>query len=153
MSDTDLEIGRTYMVRRSDNTWHAAEVIQKRMSSLEGLPEYYVHYENFNRRLDEWVMGDRIVNDGLGVADKEDANNMSDSGDRKITRNQKRKHDEINHVQKTYAEMDPELAAREKEYEAMTKIKYIDRIQLGKYEIDTWYYSPYPDEYKKQQKL
>ena len=153
LNDTDLEIGRTYMVRRSDNSWHAAEVIQKRMSSVEGLPEYYVHYENFNRRLDEWVMGDRIVNDGLSVTDKEDANNMSDSGDRKITRNQKRKHDEINHVQKTYAEMDPELAAREKEYEAMTKIKYIDRIQLGKYEIDTWYYSPYPDEYKKQQKL
>ena len=92
LNDTDLEIGRTYMVRRSDNSWHAAEVIQKRMSSVEGLPEYYVHYENFNRRLDEWVMGDRIVNDGLGVADKEDAINMSDSGDRKITRNQNRKH-------------------------------------------------------------
>ena len=29
------------------------------------------------------------------------------SNDRKITRNQKRKHDEINHVQKTYDEMDP----------------------------------------------
>ena len=58
LNDTDLEIGRTYMVRRSDNSWHAAEVIQKRMSSVEGgLPEYYVHYENFNRRLDEWVPG------------------------------------------------------------------------------------------------
>lgn len=40
-------------------------------------------------------------------------------GDRKITRNQKRKHDEINHVQKTYAEMDPTTAALEKEHEAV----------------------------------
>ena len=39
---------------------------------------------------------------------------ISDSSDRKITRNQKRKHDEINHVQKTYAEMDPTTAALEK---------------------------------------
>ena len=32
------------------------------------------------------------------------------SDERKITRNQKRKHDEINHVQKTFAEMDPTTA-------------------------------------------
>jgi len=37
--------------------------------------------------------------------------------DRKITRHQKRKHDEINHVQKTLAEMDPTTAALEKEHE------------------------------------
>ena len=129
LNDTDLEIGRTYMVRRLDNSWHAAEVIHKRMGEEGGLPEYYVHYENFNRRLDEWVTGDRIVNDGIGVADSAEVNNVADSGDRKITRNQKRKHDEINHVQKSYAEMDPALAAVEKEYEAMTKIKYIDRYQ------------------------
>lgn len=40
--------------------------------------------------------------------------------ERKITRNQKRIHDEINHVQKTYAEMDPTTAALEKEHEAVS---------------------------------
>ena len=35
----------------------------------------------------------------------------------------------------------------------ITKVKYIDKIQIGKYEIDTWYFSPYPDEYGKQCKL
>jgi histone acetyltransferase MYST1 len=35
----------------------------------------------------------------------------------------------------------------------VTKIKYIDMIQIGRFEIDTWYYSPYPDEYGKQHKL
>ena len=78
---------------------------------------------------------------------------LADGTDRKITRNQKRRHDEINHVQKTYAEMDPTTAALEKEHEAITKVKYIDKIQIGKYEIDTWYFSPYPDEYGKQSKL
>ena len=39
-----------------------------------------------------------------------------------MIRNQKRKHDEINHVQKTFAEMDPTTAALEKEHETLTKV-------------------------------
>jgi histone acetyltransferase MYST1 len=50
---------------------------------------------------------------------------FTDGTDRKITRNQKRRHDEINHVQKTYAEMDPTTAALEKEHEAITKVRPI----------------------------
>jgi hypothetical protein len=41
---------------------------------------------------------------------------------RKVTRNQKRKHDEINHVQKAIEEMDPTTAALEREHEAITKV-------------------------------
>ena len=53
----------------------------------------------------------------------ENGHELGDS-DRKITTNQKRKHDEINHVQKTYAEMDPTTAALEKEHEALTKVRF-----------------------------
>uniref|UniRef100_A0A0B7A6B6 Histone acetyltransferase n=1 Tax=Arion vulgaris TaxID=1028688 RepID=A0A0B7A6B6_9EUPU len=153
------EIGEHYLVKRSDNTLHAAEIIQARHND-SGIQELYVHYEGFDRRLDEWVDFDR-----LDLASKlEDPQSKSgeltisltdftDGSDRKITRNQKRKHDEINHVQKTFAEMDPTTAALEKEHEAITKVKYIDRIQFGKYEIDAWYFSPYPEEYGKQPKL
>lgn len=49
--------------------------------------------------------------------------------------------------------MDPTTAALEKEHEALTKVKYIDKIHIGKYEIDTWYFSPYPEEYGKVPKL
>ncbi|RUS75745.1 hypothetical protein EGW08_016496 [Elysia chlorotica] len=153
------EIGEHYLVKRSDNTLHAAEIIQSRHSE-SGTQEYYVHYEGFDRRLDEWIDPER-----LDLTSKfEDPQSKSgdltisladftDGTDRKITRNQKRKHDEINHVQKTFAEMDPTTAALEKEHEAITKVKYIDRIQFGKYEIDAWYFSPYPEEYGKQPKL
>ena len=44
-----VEVGATYMVRRADNTWCQAEVIQKRVNETENQYEYYVHYENFNR--------------------------------------------------------------------------------------------------------
>lgn len=76
-----------------------------------------------------------------------------DTTDRKITRNQKRRHDEINHVQKPYSEMDPTTAALEKEHEAITKVKFIDTLRIGKFEIDTWYFSPYPEEYGKVKTL
>lgn len=121
--------------------------------------EYYIHYENFNRRLDEWVRRERMrpLDEDVGEnhGDGTDPGGLGGemNNERKITRNQKRKHDEINHVQQTYAEMDPTTAALEKEHEALTKVKYIDRIQIGKYEIDTWYFSPYPEEYGKQPKL
>lgn len=151
-----LKIGEHYLVRRSDDAWHPAEIIQVRSSEQDcGKYEYYVHYDGCNRRLDEWVESDRF---DYSYSSKDSIKNNHnaahrDQPDRKITRNQKRKHDEINHVQKTYAEMDPTTAALEKEHEAITKVKYIDRIQFGKFEIDAWYFSPYPDEYGKQQKL
>lgn len=115
--------------------------------------EYYVHYDGFNRRLDEWVDKERVdISSGSRAKAAAEAkasknapvinqaiNDNADQPDRKITRNQKRKHDEINHVQKSFAEMDPTTAALEREHEAITKVKYIDRIQFGKYEVDTWY--------------
>ena len=27
------------------------------------------------------------------------------------------------------------------------QVKNVPKIELGKYEVDAWYYSPYPDEY------
>lgn len=174
-----LEVGEHYLVRRGDS-WLPAQVIQSRYNSHEAKHEYYVHYDGSDRRLDEWVNKARIMPDRFDVCDSADKQHeevhqgygnphhphhphhphsanerdeLPEHAGRKITRNQKRKHDEINHVQKTYAEMDPATAALEKEHEAITKVKYIDRIQIGKYEIDTWYFSPYPEEYGKQSKL
>ncbi|KAK2562319.1 Histone acetyltransferase KAT8 [Acropora cervicornis] len=137
----------------------------RRTSELEGLDaerQCLVQRPNdqqwLNRRLDEWVPMERV-----DLQQKDETQRVHipiieekvdiDGPERKLTRNQKRKHDEINHVQKTYAEMDPTTAALEKEHEAITKIKYVHKIQFGKYEIDAWYFSPFPDEYGKQAKL
>ena len=143
----------------------SAEILEVRKQQENNQFEYYVHYEGFNRRLDEWVDKDRVdVSSGSKVKAEAEAQaaksaaltqhtNDADQPDRKITRNQKRKHDEINHVQKTFAEMDPTTAALEREHEAITKVKYVDRIQFGKYEVDAWYFSPFPEDFGKQPKL
>ncbi|XP_065669471.1 histone acetyltransferase KAT8 isoform X4 [Hydra vulgaris] len=150
--------GEHCFVKRSDSEeWQLSEIIHSRKQA-DGLIEYYVHYQGCNRRLDEWVPQDR-VDRTRPIPEQEIKPNVDlvliegENIDRKITRNQKRKHDEINHVQKSYEEMDPTTAALEKEHEAITRVKYIDTIEMGKYDIDTWYYSPYPDEYSKQKKL
>ena len=45
------------------------------------------------------------------------------------------------------------MAALEKEHEEITKVKNIRQIELGRNEIDTWYFSPYPEEYCREEKL
>jgi hypothetical protein len=47
------------------------------------------------------------------------------------------------------AATDSTEAALEKEHEERTKVKNIDMVQIGAYQLDTWYYSPYPDEVSK----
>ena len=35
----------------------------------------------------------------------------------------------------------------------LCQVKYIDRVQIGRFEIETWYFAPYPEEYGKCPKL
>ena len=48
---------------------------------------------------------------------------------------------------------DPTLAALEKEHEEATKVKNIEKIYMGPWEVEAWYYSPYPEEYAYEEKL
>lgn len=61
-----------------------------------------------NRRLDEWVDKNRLaltktVKDAVQKNSEKYLSELAEQPERKITRNQKRKHDEINHVQKVRA--------------------------------------------------
>lgn len=89
-----------------------------------------------NRRLDEWVAATRVK----PLDDDDDA----PGGGRKSSH--KRRFEEV-HVEDHHAGLDPATAALEREREEITKVKNIPRIELGRYEMDSWYYSPYPDEY------
>uniref|UniRef100_A0A8C7HNN0 Histone acetyltransferase n=1 Tax=Oncorhynchus kisutch TaxID=8019 RepID=A0A8C7HNN0_ONCKI len=148
--EVSVEIGETYLCQRADKTWRKYLFISRTL---------FYHQWAVNRRLDEWVGKARLAltktaKDAVTkIAEGGGGGELGEQPERKITRNQKRKHDEINHVQKTYAEMDPTTAALEKEHEAITKVKYVDKIQIGNFEIDAWYFSPFPEDYGKQPKL
>eukprot|EP00761_Pharyngomonas_kirbyi_P014648 gb/GECH01014678.1/.p1 GENE.gb/GECH01014678.1/~~gb/GECH01014678.1/.p1 ORF type:complete len:420 (+),score=136.88 gb/GECH01014678.1/:1-1260(+) len=143
-----------------DDQYHDATVVDRKKDAEEK-QLYYIHYSQYDKRLDEWVTRDRIKTDAdtsikeeKNNDNKENNTNSKNNGkvERKVTRGMKRKYEEINHIQKQNEENDPQLAALEKEHEEITKVKNIDTIELGKYEVDTWYFSPYPEEFTKDAK-
>lgn len=68
--DGDLQIGYRVMCKWRDGKYRKAQIIEKRVKSVpETKPQasdskeevqYYVHYLEFNRRMDEWVNQDRL---------------------------------------------------------------------------------------------
>lgn len=160
--ETTIHIGSRYMVKRKDNEWARAEVIQTRFNKQGRYTEYYVHYDSLNRRLDEWVPAKRIMISQSESSDEVD----SFEGRRSSESSEDSPLSSINYKANsgdTLSSVDEELTSEnaapnktddvEKEHEEITKVKYINSIQFGIYEIDTWYFSPYPDEFGEQEKL
>ncbi|KAK5582490.1 hypothetical protein RB653_004075 [Dictyostelium firmibasis] len=147
------------------NKFQKCEIIDRREAESEsGTYDYYVHYHCSNRRMDEWVHEsrldfNRIETDSNGGGDGHQKSSgplaeiQTDGHSRKVTRQIKRKYEEMNHIQKGVDEDHSKLSAIEKEHEEITKVKNINVIELGKFEIDTWYFSPYPEEFAKCDKL
>ncbi|KAH7306300.1 hypothetical protein KP509_22G005400 [Ceratopteris richardii] len=170
------KIGARLLCRSSwDSRYHNAEIVDHRDSKAG--EEYYVHYLDQNKRLDEWVHPSRLQDSEATPSSKfaliesltplvvpsatvtasqnvgEALLDTPGSSDRKLTRNFKRRYDEIHNVQKGTDELPPIDKSLEKEHEEKTKVKNIQVVEMGPYEIDTWYYSPYPEEYSQVHKL
>nr|KJB64346.1 hypothetical protein B456_010G046900 [Gossypium raimondii] len=144
-----LEVGTRVMCRWRDGKYHPVKVIERRKMPY-AVPydyEYYVHYTEFNRRLDEWVKLEQLDLDSVETVVDEKVEDKVTS--LKMTRHQKRKIDET-HVEVGHEELD---AASLREHEEFTKVKNIATIELGRYEIETWYFSPFPPEYNDSLKL
>ncbi|KAK3233508.1 hypothetical protein CYMTET_56194 [Cymbomonas tetramitiformis] len=142
-----LEVGTKVNCLWRDNKWHQVRVIERRKLESEGPDteyQYYVHYVEFNRRLDEWVS---LKNMDLSTVLTEDAVQQEGASGR--TRNQKRKNDEVAH-EDGHEEFDP---ASLREHEEFTKVKNINRIEMGKFDVQTWYFSPFPAEFAPCEKL
>ena len=100
---------------------------------------YYVHYIDHNKRLDEWVdetcllpLSASAVSPGDGVDRKlsaeKDPNNPHQPhphGMLKVTRNLKRRYDEIHHTAPAVEDLTPAEQTLEREHEEKTKVKNI----------------------------
>ncbi|KAK6131103.1 hypothetical protein DH2020_035148 [Rehmannia glutinosa] len=148
MSVLPLEVGTRVNCRWRDGKYHPVKVIERRKLPADEANdyEYYVHYTEFNRRLDEWVKLEQLDLNSVETDVDEKVEDKVTS--LKMTRHQKRKIDET-HVE-GHEELD---AASLREHEEFTKVKNIATIELGRYEIETWYFSPFPPEYNDCTKL
>ncbi|KAE8692808.1 hypothetical protein F3Y22_tig00110830pilonHSYRG00011 [Hibiscus syriacus] len=116
------------------------EVTKKRRSSILSL-------EVVNMRLDEWVKLEQLDLDSVEtVVDVKVEDKVTSL---RMTRHQKHKMDET-HIKVGHEELD---AASLHEHEEFTKVTNISTIELGRYEIETWYFSPFPPEYNDSLKL
>ncbi|PKC66675.1 hypothetical protein RhiirA1_511520 [Rhizophagus irregularis] len=152
-----LEPGTFHFVKWK-NDIRKAEILEKRIcedSSNDYI--YYVHYEGFDRRLDEWVTPERfvkaVVTSSSGATPAKRAGvdeEATDEGEASYQSRfpKKRKLNDGGSVKGPKRE-----DALEKEHEKNTKVRNIGAAVFGQYEIDTWYYSPFPDEYKYLEKV
>nr|CAD2144536.1 unnamed protein product [Meloidogyne enterolobii] len=115
------------------------EESQSESKEREGSPEtiFYVHYVGTDRRLDEWVPKSRILRQAAAEADIL-------NGKQFLTRSQRRLNEDFRHVPKSYEDMDAYTRKLEMEHEQRTKVKNVEKVQFGDWEIDAWYFSPFP---------
>ncbi|XP_064403731.1 histone acetyltransferase KAT5-like [Halichondria panicea] len=160
--------------------WTWAEVVSKRRVNNKW--DFYVHYVNFNKRLDEWVCEDRLDLEQLQLPRKESKvsslarNSRPSSPDvqtppppmpppKKINGiGRKRKHES---VEPESAEGSPSTPLPETPpvphmtgslhvpsgsrtghgpEDVITRMKNINMVELGRFRMKPWYFSPYPQE-------
>ncbi|CEG65789.1 Putative Histone acetyltransferase [Rhizopus microsporus] len=171
---------------KEDSEFRRAEVLSSRDTPGNGL-EYYVHYVEFNKRLDEWVPIKRLdltrpiefpvkknlklegqkkgrgSNQGTpppGASGRKNRKKLEEQVDQVVLGN------EDEHGQTVEMELDEEeeeeknTFSKENEIEKLrtggsmtqsvaeiARVKNLNKIQIGKHEVETWYFSPYPIEY------
>ncbi len=127
------ELAHGWIEWKADD-WREVQIVETATKS--GVMKHYVHYVDFNRRLDEWVSADRVLSELSKEASETTA--------------KKRKAGEISFVEEGHDGMDEQSI---REHERITKVKNINCIEFGKHTIDTWYFSPFPKEYADVDKL
>ncbi|KAF2728973.1 hypothetical protein EJ04DRAFT_516270 [Polyplosphaeria fusca] len=217
-----LRVGTKAFVEK-DGEKRKAEILH--MRSRRGKPSFYVHYEDFNKRLDEWIDADRIdlsrevewpapekpEKKKSAPSQKNQAPSKSDQKNLKRSRSKaereasgtpdstsvnlpgkaqrpskaagkenkeilvtselpdgstpKLEDDDIDMVDVQDAaaaakSLPNEVYSREDEIEKLrtsgsmtqnqteiSRVRNLDKIQMGKFEIEPWYFSPYPTEF------
>lgn len=131
-----------------------------------GETDYYVHYCEFNKRLDEWVPSSRLV---LSRDIEWPRPQENTATKRKGAREEGR---DASRELSTDAANTPDIKQEEegfskkKEVEKLrtsgsmtqcqgeiSRMKNLNMIQMGRHEVEAWYFSPYPVEYANIDKI
>lgn len=98
--------------------------------------EYYVHYRGLNRRMDTWVDLEDLDLDTVIPPEPLDPN------DPKAKKRRYEDHSEEEGEGHEAFNKDDLI-----DHEEVTKVKNVGKIELGRYSMETWYFSPLPEEY------
>eukprot|EP00949_MAST-11_sp_MAST-11-sp1_P003401 g3401.t1 len=132
-------------------TW-PAEILQTRVdtdsNTGQTVMKYYVHFLGRDRRLDEWVTSARFTKEVARLTRRSSIAQLGDGhgGGHNKRGSQKRRVDEML-ADSMHESMHSPIRSVHGlgHHDPKTKVRNIQRVRLGKYDMGTWYYSPYPD--------
>lgn len=154
-----------------DTEFRLAEILAKK--AAKNGSTYYVHYIDFNKRLDEWVLENRLDFTKIEppqVKDKEKKTGVGFPKKSELKKKEKEKigteggkkrkiTDAEDDLQDGAVEVEEEEPEKKKiistgslrrdgaggHDDQVTRIRNIETIELGKHRIKPWYFSPYPE--------
>lgn len=97
----------------------------------------YVHFIKQDKRLDRWVTLAEITSDPHAI--------LVSSEEKSLSRTQRKLFYDEEEIEKLEIQYQP----FERAHQEVTRVRNIDRITIGPYTIQAWYYSPYPNPYGK----
>ncbi|KAF1751495.1 hypothetical protein GCK72_018049 [Caenorhabditis remanei] len=164
-----LEGCRLNVKMASQNEWRQAEIIS-RCRAPNGSMKFYVHYVDCNRRLDEWVQADMLDVSTLrmpqkggkkGAHLKEENRDSSEAEAKRTGRKRKIPLVPMDDIKQEPADQNQPIPAVTSgstpslrgsmsmvghSEDAMTRIRNVECIELGRSRIQPWYFSPYPQQ-------
>ncbi|ORY81485.1 acyl-CoA N-acyltransferase [Protomyces lactucae-debilis] len=183
---SSLRVGCTVLALAPDKTFRKAEI--RSLQTRGGEPQFYVHFQDFNKRLDEWISLARIdqtsppewpktVDKKKPVPQPKSATaNGRPEDNRQAAEGVSRGHTDTTSGQgiKEANGKDDELdlvdgsndhnkgnepVSKEQEIDNLrtggsmtqnihevSRVKNFDKIQIGRYQVEAWYFSPWPIE-------
>lgn len=161
IDDHPLELRHCILVRYRDGSHRLATIIERSKNSTD-VWQYYVHYNDFNRRMDEWVDIPRIIklpSEANTIHNEKEVEDEFD-GEDDFKKSKRLSSDNLVELDEATVEEGPttigELEHDEhegmddaalKEHEEVTKVKNIRNVQFGRYIMECWYFSPFPKEF------
>jgi len=146
-----FKTGTHVRAQMKDGSWVIARIVEVKKVQQEGQDgqasptkqpkqqkfKYYVNYIDYNRRMDRWVTEEQV---------REDRENIQKELDQR-----KEEQKKLEEQMPGFLVNDEHNGLDEKqieEHEQATKLKTIEYVQIGKYKVETWYFSPFPEEYQ-----
>ena len=155
-----VEIGSRVPVRKllgNEEIQRLSEILAVRKGYDDQI-EYYVHYVDFNKRLDEWVPRDRVDFSRLlppKPKDKKDEESKKKRKREPLSMDQKKTAQSADIVKEEKDAIDEEIeklkhgSSMTQRPEEIERVKNLKKIQFGKHIVETWYFSPYPEEFSR----
>ncbi|KAI7872511.1 acyl-CoA N-acyltransferase [Spinellus fusiger] len=160
----------------NESEYRKAEILLSRqVPNQPSVREYYVHYVEFNKRLDEWVPFSRLdFSQGIEFPKSEAQKKKRDATGTPPPQSKGRRSntplhtpmaltaedDEDGEAIEVTEETSTETFSKKQEIEKLrvsgsmtqcgaevARVKNLNMIQMGRHEVEAWYFSPYPQEY------